>query len=199
MKPKTINMRKVILSMQMSLDGFIEGPNGAMDWLAQDDDDGWENIFHELTSVDAFLLGGGMYPEYAKYWAAALTNPSSPKNENKYARIAEKTQHIVISSTLSKVDPVGQGKTRIVKENFAEEIRQMKEGPGKNMLIWGGAMMASTFVNLRLVDEYRLVVNPIVLGGGKALFNNLKQKYTLKLLETKPLKSGAVILRYQSA
>ena len=180
----------------MSLDGFIEGPNGDMGWLSPDEDEMWKGTFDELASVDTFLLGRGMYPEYARYWTSALTKAS--KNEANFARIAEKTQHIVFSGTLSKVDPVGRGNTRIVKDNISEEIKRLKNGPGKNMVIWGGASMASTFINLGLVDEYRLTVVPVVLGGGKTLFNNLKQKHTLKLLETRPLKSGAVMLRYQS-
>ncbi len=188
-------MRKVILSMQLTLDGFIEGPNGEMDWLIYDDDGQWKDLFEMLRSVDTFLLGRAMYPGYADYWRATLANPSAPKNEMEYARLAEKTSHIVFSRTLEKAD---WKNTRIARGNIQEEISNLKQQPGKDMVVWGGASFASSLINQGLVDEYRLLVNPVLLGKGKSLFKDVSEKHQLNLVETKTFKSGIVVLRYRA-
>jgi len=189
-------MRKVILAMQVTLDGFIEGPNGELDWAMKEDEEGWKDHFELMRSVDTLLLGRVMYPGFEKYWIAAPTNPSSTKNEIEYAHLAEKTQKIVFSRTLEKVE---WKTTRIVKDHIAEEIQRMKQQPGKDMVLLGGAGLASTFMNLGLIDEYHLIVNPLVLGGGKQLFKEVKERHMLKLLGTKTLKSGKVVLHYRKA
>ena len=163
--------RKVILSMQMTLDGFVEGPDGKLDWITGGDEV-WNEMFNDLRSVDTFLLGRKMYPGYSDYWRSVLANPSADKNELEFARIAEKTPHIVFSKTLSKTD---WENTRIAKD-VVKEIAHLKQQPGKDMMLWGGAAMASAFINPGLVDEYRITLAPIVLGGGKSLFSNLKQR-----------------------
>src|SRR5919112_6213190 len=182
-------MRKVILAMQMSLDGFIEGPNGEMDWLVNSEED-WKEMFKDLESVDTYLLGRKMYPIYTAYWRSVLTNESSPKAELRYAKLADKSQHIVFSKTLTTVE---WKNTRIAVDPLAE-INQLKIQPGKDMVIWGGAELAATFINLGLVDRYRITLNPTILGGGKPMFNNISQRRKLKLLESRPMKSGATIL-----
>jgi len=143
--------------------------------------------------VDTLLLGRVMYPAYEKYWLAAPTNPSSTKNEIEYARIADKMQKIVFSKTLEKAE---WKTTRIVRDHSAEEILKLKQQPGKDMLILGGAGLVSSFMNLGLIDEYHLVVNPVVLGGGKRLFKDVKERRKLKLIGTKTFKSGKVVLHY---
>jgi dihydrofolate reductase len=185
-------MRKIILAMEMSLDGFIEGPNGEMDWLINKEED-WKEMFKDLESVDTYLLGRKMYPGYAAYWRSALTNESSPKDELRYAKLADKSQHIVFSKTLTTVE---WKNTRIATDPLAE-INQLKKQPGKDMVIWGGAELAATLINLGLVDRYRITLNPTILGGGKPMFNNIAQRRKLKLLESRPMKSGATILWYE--
>ena len=97
-------MGKVIVAMQVTLDGFIEGPSGELDWAMKEDDETWQDHFDLVRSVDTLLLGRVMYPAYEKYWLAAPTNPSSTKNEIEYARLADKMQKIVFSKTLQKVE-----------------------------------------------------------------------------------------------
>jgi len=189
-------MRKVILAMQVTLDGFIEGPNGELDWAMKEDEETWKDVFDLQGSSDTLLLGRVMYPAFEKYWLAAPTNPSSTKNEIEYARLADKMQKIVFSKTLEKVE---WKTTRIVKDHIAEEILRMKQEPGRDMVILGGAGLASTFVNLGLIDEYHLIVNPLVLGGGKPLFKDVKERHKLKLINTKTFKSGKVVLHYGKA
>lgn len=190
-------MRKIIAAMQMSVDGFIEGPKGEVDWI-----DTWEDPFDLLSQIDTCILGGGMYPGYEQYWRAIFANPESvspftgkvaSKGEVDYARFADKTAHVVVSTTMEKV---AWNNTRIVRD--IEELRQMKQQPGKDMHAVGGATLVSSLMSAGLVDELRLVVRPIVLGGGKAMFKDVKERHALRLLETKPLKSGLVRLTYSS-
>jgi dihydrofolate reductase len=189
-------MRKVIVAMQVTLDGFIEGPEGELDWAMKEDEETWKDHFDLMRSIDTILLGRVMYPAYEKYWLAAPTNPSSTENEIEYARLADKMQKIVFSKTLEKVE---WRTTRIVKDHIAEEILKMKQQPGKDMVLLGGAGLVSTFTNLGLIDEYHLIVNPVVLGGGKPLFKDVKERHTLKLINAKTLKSGKVVLHYSKA
>jgi dihydrofolate reductase len=186
-------MRKVIVAMQVTIDGFIEGPNGELDWAMKEDEETWKDVFDLQRSSDTLLLGRVMYPAFEKYWLAAPTNPSSTKNEIEYARLAEKMQKIVFSRTLDKV---AWKNTRIVKDHIAEEILRMKQETGKDMVILGGAGLVSTFMNLGLIDEYHLIINPIILGEGKPLFKDLKERHQLKLITTKTFRSGKVVLHY---
>jgi dihydrofolate reductase len=190
-------MRKIIAALHMSLDGFIEGPNGELDWVET-----WEDMFDLLPQIDTCILGRGMYPGYEQYWSAILANPEgilpftgkvASKGEIDYAQFAAKTSHIVLSKTL---DEVAWNNTRIVRD--IDEIRNIKQQPGKDMHAVGGATLIGSLMNQRLIDELRLVVNPILLGGGKALFKDVKERHALKLLETKLLKSGMVRLTYST-
>lgn len=182
-------MRKIIASLQVSVDGFIEGPNGELDWAMAEDEETWTEVNEMLNSVDTFILGRVMYPDYEQYWMALLANPTGTKNENAYARRADKIPHIVLSKTLDKF---AWKATRIVRD--IEEIRIMKEQQGNNIVAWGGATFVSSLMNKGLIDEVRLMVNPIILGGGKALFKDVKERHSLKLIRAKPLKSGKVSL-----
>lgn len=189
-------MRKVILAMQVTLDGFIEGPNGELDWAMKEDEETWKDVFELQRSADTLLLGRVMYPGFEKYWLSVPANPSSTTNEIEYARLADGMQKIVFSKTLEKVE----WKTaRIIRDHIAEEIPKIKQQPGKDMVLLGGAGLASTFMNLGLIDEYHLIVNPILLGGGKRLFKDVKERQKLKLIDTKTFKSGKVVLHYGKA
>jgi dihydrofolate reductase len=181
-------MRKIIAALQMSVDGLIEGPNGELDWV-----ESWEDPFAVLPKVDACILGRKMYPGYEQYWQAVLDNPKQAlpftgkpagKGELAYARFASKTPHFVLSRTL---DQVGWKNTRIVRD--VEEIRAMKEQRGMDMYAVGGATLVSSLVNHGLVDELRLVIQPVVLGGGTALFKDVKERHRFKLVQAKPVKS----------
>jgi dihydrofolate reductase len=190
---KEIAMRKLIVALQTSLDGFIEGPNGELDWAMAEDKETWKEMNETLNSVDAIILGRKMYPAYEQYWLALLANPTGTDNENAYAQRADKIPHIVLSKTLQKVT---WHVTRIVRD--VEEIRKMKQESGKDMLTFGGATLVSSLMNLGLVDELRLMVNPLFLGGGKALFKDVRDRHTLKLVQAKPLKTGKVSLIYDT-
>ena len=193
-------MRKIIAALETSVDGFIEGPNGELDWAMAEDEETWRDMFAMLNSVDTCILGRVMYPDYEQYWLAVLADPTgnlplsgrpATKNESAYARWADKTPHIVVSKTLKEV----KWKTsRIVRD--LEEIRKLKQQPGKNIYVVGGATLVGSLMNAGLIDEIQLMVNPLLLGGGKALFKDVKERKVLKQVRTKTLRSGKVSLTY---
>jgi len=191
-------MRKVIAGLLVSVDGFIEGPSGELDWV-----DMWEDPFDLLPQIDTCILGRGMYPGYEQYWSAVLANPKgtlpftgkvASEGEIAYAHFAERTPHVVLSKTFAKVT---WKHTRIVRD--IEEIRRMKQRPGKDMHAVGGATLVGSLMNQRVIDELRLVVYPIVLGGGKALFKDVRERQALTFLGAKPLESALVRLTYSTS
>ena len=134
-------LRKVILAMQMTLDGFSTGLNGEMDWLPPfDNEEAWKDLHQEmwnqLNNADTMLLGRVTYQIWETYWPSAATNPKSSESDRKFARFAEETQKIVFSNTLEKVN---WKNTRLIKDNISEEIIKLKQQQGKNMYLVGGA------------------------------------------------------------
>jgi dihydrofolate reductase len=195
-------MRKIFAALSVSVDGFIGGPNGELDWAKAKDEETWRDIFEMLTDSDTFILGRVMYPAYEEFWLAVAKNPTGvlpfsgkipTKNEIAYAQFADKTLHIVVSRTLDRVE---WKTTRIVRD--LEEIRRLKQQPGKDMYVVGGATLLSSMMNAGLIDELQLLVNPIILGCGMALFKDVKERHALKLVRAKPLKSGKVRLTYST-
>jgi len=188
-----MDQRKLILSMQITLDGYVAGPNDEADWLIISAD-AWTDLNKDLESADTYLLGRKMYPGYSEHWQSVLRNPDSDPNELKFAKLAEKTQHIVFT----KGDFRPDWKNTRVAHDLPAEVARLKKENGKNIVAWGGANFASNLIKLGLVDEYRFALNPTLLTKGKALFDNLQQRKKLTLIDSKPLKSGLVILRYQA-
>jgi len=183
-------MRKVIYGMFVSLDGFIEGPNRELDWHIPDEEL-HRYVNDQQREIGAYLFGRRMY-EVMAYWETADKDPSNPEYVLEFARIWKSIPKIVFSKTLERV----QGNARLVHEVSAEEIAKLKEQPGKDMSL-GGASIASTFMQLGLIDEFQLFVHPVVLGGGTPMFPAVGDSIKLQLLETRTFRSGVVYLRYQ--
>jgi dihydrofolate reductase len=183
-------MRKLIYSMGVSLDGFIAGPNGEIDWSAPDEE---LHRFHneQAREAGAHLYGRRLY-EAMTYWETADENPSAPEHELEFARIWQQTPKLVFSRTLERV----KGNARLVRDNIAEEVARLKEQPGKDMAL-GGAGLASTFIKLGLIDEFRPIVHPVVLGSGTPYFPPMDERINLQLVETRTFDSGVVYVRYQ--
>ena len=189
--------RKMIAALQVSLDGFTQGPNGEKDWV-----DSWADAIELIPDVDMFVLGGRMYPGYGEYWKSIYANPERvpafqdrvpSKSEIAYARLAAKTPHVVLSTTLRSVSwPTAQ----IVRD--VSELRALKGQPGKNTYVVGGATLVASLLNEGLIDELRLIVHPIVLGSGQALFGGVSKRRSLALVEVKSIESGKVILSYRT-
>jgi dihydrofolate reductase len=180
-------MRKVIVSNLMSLDGFFEGPHKELDWFVVDE------VFFEyartlLRSADTILFGRRTYEHMAGYW------PDAPSDE-----IADKMNHIakiVFSKTLRAAE---WKNSRVVQGDAAEEVAKLKQMRGGDMLILGSAALASSLLQAGLIDEYRVILNPVVIESGNPLFQNIKERLKLKLLRTQTFGSGVVVLSYQRA
>jgi dihydrofolate reductase len=185
-------MRKLIYSMTVSLDGFIAGPHGEIDWSAPDEE---LHRFHnqQVREIGAHLCGRRLY-EVMTYWETADANPSAPDHELEFARIWKALPKIVFSKTLEKVE----GNARLVRDGVAGEVAKLKEQPGKDLAV-GGAGLASSLIQAGLIDEYLLFVSPVVLGGGTPYFPALDERINLELVETRTFGSRVVYLRYRRA
>jgi dihydrofolate reductase len=187
-------MRTLILKTTVSLDGFLEGPNGSMDWFRTDKED-WQEEFKLYADVDTVLLGRGMYPDYTRFWRSVLAEPAKhSQDEVAYARWADKTRHIVFSRELQSAD---WSNTEIMRD-AVRDVPRLKQEAGKNLIVYGGAIFAGTLIDQGLVDDYHLVLQPVALGGGKPLFKNLSQRRALKRTHANALPSGAVWLAYKA-
>ncbi len=184
-------MRKLILMMSVSVDGFIEGPDRELDWHMVDDE--LHSHFNEqLSAMGAFLNGRVTYELMAGFWPTADTDPSSTGPMVEFARIWRDMPKIVFSRTLERAD----WNTTVVRDLVPEEIQELKAEPGGDLAL-GGADLAAAFMRHDLIDEYRLYVHPIVIGQGKRLFRAADTRITLRLAETRTFGNGVVLLRYQ--
>ena len=184
-------MRKVIYAMSVSLNGFIEATNGDLSWSFPDEEL-HKHFNDQETMIDTHLYGRRLYENMAAYWPTADENPSAPEYELEYARIWKSKPKIVFSKTLDRVG----WNSRLVRGNIADEVNKLKVQPGGYMNV-AGAEIASTFMQLGLIDEYWLYAHPVVLGSGKPMFPHLCDKINLQLVETRTFGSGVVLLRYQ--
>jgi dihydrofolate reductase len=189
-----MSQRKVILSMQMSIDGYVAPADEKLNWIIGSEEE-WRELFKELEEADTYLLGRKMYPDYSQHWQSVLKSPDAKGGELGFAKLAEKTQHIVFTNGDFKPD----WKNTKVAHDLPGEIAMLKKQSGKNMIAWGGANFASNLINLGLVDEIRIALNPTVLGGGKPMFGNMDHRRKLELIDSRPLKSGLVIVRYRAS
>jgi dihydrofolate reductase len=182
-------MRKIILNLAVSFDGFIEGPSGEIDWIVFDKEGGSElNDF--IQEIDTVLYGRVSYEMWGNY---QLTGTSSEFEKDFYGSL-NKMDKYVFSSTKDEFD----GNPVVVKSGIATAIQSLKQKPGKNIWLYGGAGLISTFMNLNLIDEFRIAVMPVILGEGKQLFKEVKNRLKLKLSGIKASKSGVVQVCYEA-
>ena len=183
-------MRNLIYSMGVSLDGFIAGPDGEIDWSAPDEE---LHRFHnqQARELGAHLCGRRLY-EVMTYWETADQNPSIAEHELEFARIWQELPKIVFSRTLTEVE----GNSRLATDGIAEEVARLRAQPGKDLAV-GGAGLASACIQLDLVDDYRLFVSPVVLGGGTPFFPPLDERIDLELVETRTFGSGVTYVRFR--
>lgn len=170
-------MRKVILGLAVSLDGFIEGPNGEYDWCFTDQDYGMSDFFKR---IDSTFIGRKTY-ELSQTMDTDASMPGFPK-----------LTEYVFSTTLKEVKPGSV----LIKEDIEKEVKRIKNEPGKDIWLFGGASLTSSLLNLGLIDEIGLAIHPILLGGGKPLFSNIKNRIPLTHIDTKTYSSGLVSVTY---
>lgn len=185
-------MRKLIASVFVSLDGFIVGPNEDISWVTNNFNDEMGKYAGDLmNSMDYILLGRVTYQIMINAWPnwTEETAPGAERMNN--------VPKIIFSRTLDKVEWGKYNNARLVNDNVAEEITKIKQQPGKDMVIYGSANLVQGLTRMGLIDEYQLLLHPIILGSGKPLFNGLTKSVTLKLLRSDTFKNGVVVLYYQ--
>jgi dihydrofolate reductase len=179
-------MRKLFWQMNVTLDGFMEGPNRELDFTAGFEDQDFDRYATDmLKSIDGVFLGRRTYQLFADYWPSATGPDADRLNE---------LPKIVFSRTLEEVD---WNNSRLVAADVAEEVAKLKQEPGKDLALFGSADLAATFIRLGLIDEYRILVTPVVLGSGTPMFKDVNDRIALKLLKATAWSSGIVALYYQ--
>ncbi len=184
-------MRKIIFLMHTSLDGFVARPDGDMTWVGYNDE--LEQYVHALhASTDTAIYGRVTYEMMANYWPGVLLDPESTAGALDHARWATDATKIVFSKTMNSTD---WENTVFMTDIVAEELQKLKEQPGKDLWLLGSPSIAQEFMRSGLIDEYRININPIIIGQGIPLFTDTSE-IKLRLIEAKTLQDGIVALRY---
>jgi dihydrofolate reductase len=182
-------MKKLIMQLELTLDGFYAGPKEEFDWFSLDQDQ-WKMRVEQFSTIDTVLLGRKNYQGFGGYWPTVVNNPASTETDIKFSRWLDDIPKVVFSKTLEKAQ---WKNSRLVKDDLAEEVTKLKGGSGKDLLIMSSASIAQECMKHDLIDEYWLGIHPVTLGKGLPLF---KERVNLKLLNSKTFDSGQVFLHY---
>lgn len=182
-------MRKVFLFMMVTLDGYFEGPGQDISWHNVDEEFN-EFAIQQLDEIGVLLFGRVTYEMMASFWPTQFAIENDPIVAHKMNSIPK----LVFSTTLERAD---WENSRLVKEHVAEEVARLKQQEGGDLAIFGSAALATSLLEAGLLDELRLMVNPVVLGNGNPLFKGISERLNLKLLKTREFRSGNVLLYYQ--
>lgn len=182
-------MRKLFAFNMVTLDGFFEGPNCDISWHNADEEFN-EFAIEQTSTLGAILFGRVTYQMMESYWPTS----DAIRDDPIVADLMNSLPKVVFSRTLQKAD---WNNSRLIKDNLAEEILKMKQQPGKELALLGSADLLATLIQLDLIDEHRIMVNPIVLGKGTPLFKGIDHASKLKLVNTRTFRSGNVLLCYQ--
>lgn len=185
-------MRKLKLQMQITLDGFVAGPNGELDWMSFSTDEKSAKRINELTdSSDTILMGRKMTDGFINYWSKAAEKPES--EEYTFAKKMIDIPKVVFSKTVTESKWIN---TTVVNGDLADEIEKLKKQDGKDIIVYGGANFVRSLIKNNLIDEYHLFVNPVAIGKGMSIFNDLTEKRNLELIKIDSFPSGEVELIY---
>ena len=188
-------MRKLKLQMQISVDGFVAGPNGELDWMTWEHGDKLIELINDLTdSSDTILMGRKMTDGFVNYWTNVLNNPESP--EYTFAKKMVDTPKVVFTRTLDKSN---WANTTLAKGDINDEISRLKKQNGKDIIAYGGAGFVTSLIRENLIDDYYLFVNPTAVGNGMTIFGDANGYRKLKLVESTPHEYGVVVNHYQPA
>jgi dihydrofolate reductase len=186
-------MGKLVLFMHTTLDGFVAGPNGEMDWINVDEEM-FEYAGKRTNESDTALYGRVTYEMMQSYWPNAADQPNATRHDIEHSKWYNGVTKIVLSRTMKGANLPN---TKIISDNVANEISKLKQSAGKDILIFGSPSAVHSLMSENLIDDYWLFINPILLGQGIPLFKGIKNKTNLKLLETIPFAAGVVCLHYE--
>ena len=180
-----VRFRRIILDLAVTLDGFIEGQKGEVDWCIMDSDMGFTNF---LNQIDTIIYGRKSYDLWGQY----TPETEDSDTEKEIWKLVHSKEKYVFSRTQKRTN----NEAIFINDNILEEVKKLKNKPGKDIWLYGGASLITTFINIGLVDEFRLSVHPVILGNGKPLFIDLDQRLNLKLVNTRTFSSGVIQLCY---
>ena len=186
-------MRKIIVSINVTLDGYLSGPDGELDWHVKR----WtkemgDALCSQLAAADTVLLGRVTYTAMAAYCSSKVTDPHCRGEDFAFANMMNCYPKIVVSKTMKSVR---WNNTRLLKGNLQDKITQLKTKPGGNILVYGSSQLVTALVQLGLVDAYWLWIHPVVLGKGKLLFENIHHSVNFTTLKTETFQSGVVLMQ----
>lgn len=187
-------MRKIVSFMHVSLDGFVAGPNGEMNWIKVDADL-FDYASDRTNAADTALYGRVTYDMMDAYWPTAAEQPNASKHDIEHGNWYNQVEKLVISKTL---EGQKKDKTTIIGHDINKQVSELKNKAGKEIIMFGSPGTTQTLMADNLVDEFWLFVNPILLGEGIPLFKNIKTPVSLKLLKTTTFASGVVCLHYET-
>lgn len=179
-------MKKVILDLAVSLDGFIEGPNGEIDWCIMDDDMDFDSF---LSTIDTIFYGRVSYDAWGNFQPGSNAN----KTEINLWKNVHSKKKYVFSTQIRSDD-----RATFINADWQKKVEEIKNGPGNDIWLYGGASLIKNFIQSDLIDIYRLSVHPVVLGSGKPLFENLAERLQLQFIEARNFKSGVIQLVYKT-
>jgi dihydrofolate reductase len=186
-------MRKLVLFMHVSLDGFIADQKGAIDWIKVDD-----NMFgyakQRIDNSDTALYGRKTFEMMENYWPTAADKPNATKHDKDHSAWYNKVEKFVVSVSMKGQHPLN---TSVISENILERIDDLKRRPGRDILIFGSPSLAHTLMHHDLIDDYWLFVNPLLMGNGIPLFDSIAEKRKMNLLWCQAFDSGVVCLHYE--
>ena len=190
-------MRKIISFMHISLDGFVAGPNGEMDWIKVDEEI-FDYVGKRISEGDTALYGRVTYEMMENYWPTAADKPSASKHDIEHSKWYKKVHKVVLSKTIKDAGPIaiGLANTTIISDNLSYTIDKIKQQAGSEILLFGSPTATHALIQQNLIDGYWLFVNPIILGQGIPLFAGIKDKIKLKLLTTRQFSCGVTELNY---
>ncbi|MEH6936855.1 dihydrofolate reductase family protein [Bacillus sp. JJ664] len=181
---ENVKQRRIILDLAVTLDGFIEGENGEVDWCIMDPEMGFTDF---LNQIDTILYGRKSYDLWGQHTSKTIDSDT----EKEMWKVVHCKEKYVFSRS-----PKEDHQAIYINENILEEISKLKSKPGKDIWLYGGASLITTFINLGLVDEFRLSVHPVILGEGKPMFIDINNRVNLKMVNTRTFSSGVVQLNY---
>jgi len=188
-------MRNLIFFMHTSLDGFVAGPKGELNW-AKLDDEIFDFVATMTEKADTALYGRVTYQLMESYWPTAADHPNASKHDKEHAAWYKKVPKVVLSRTISEK---GLDNTTVISDKLAENIYKIKKQEGKNILIFGSPTASHSLLSEDLIDEFWLFVNPVLLGHGIPLFKGINETTNLNLIETKIFACGVIALHYEKA
>jgi len=189
-------MRKLKLQVQMSMDGFIAGPEGEMDWLIHNWTEDLKDYVEIITDpVDTILLGRNLAEGFIPYWTAAYNKPLPEEGSEKLV----KTPKVVFTKSLNESDPavIGWDNTVLAKGELSEEVNALKNLHGGDLIVYGGGRFVSSLIREKLIDELHLFINPSIIGNGMPIFNSIRQTQNYELKGARSFDCGIVVLTYK--